>query len=326
MSLASGKSSKLFPIFFLIFSPSVFAIEQLEVIDSYGNWTLNRLGYLPILFTGQNDTESYTVRYILPPNASQGPGDWYLVNLNFLIEFSKNSTNGYAYVSALTNNRSSALIKFTVKKNNDSLLINWSERNLLGVSRYSTTSSVINVSFTNYLQYQGVIPGVNTLTFKLEQHGDIKVKRLEISPTTGIELTPLSPPELKLDVKLPRDSISNGDSFIINFTLKNFGDQPPEDVLVRAVYPKEALELVGDASYYAPHLENKLEGQFEFKALKKGDHQIVIMTETISGIKRPSARILVPVGDKKGFSPLLLPIAVSVLALLTYFFRKNRRV
>jgi hypothetical protein len=49
------------------------------------------------------------------------------------------------------------------------------------------------------------------------------------------------------------------------------------------------------------------------------------MTETISGIKRPSARILVPVGDKKGFSPLLLPIAVAILALLTYFFRKNRR-
>lgn len=322
--------SSLFFILFLGFNlslPSTLAAEQLKTIDSYGNWTLDKLGYSPVIFIGQNDTESYNIEYILPQNASQGTEGWYLINLNFIIEFSDNSTNGYAYVSASTNNWSSALIKFEVKRDNSTLSVNWSERNLFGVSRYSTSSPKINISFTNYIPYKGISSGINTLTFKLEQYDGAKVRKLEILPNSGIEFTQLSPPNLTLDVKTPKNPIQTNDSFIINFVLKNVGDYPAKNVKVRPIYPTETLEPIEEKFYYVPDLKDKLEGNFEFKALKRGDYEIMIITETESGIQRPSARIFVRIEDGRSNLYLLLPaVAVTSLALVGYFFRKMERI
>ncbi len=306
--------------------PPAFAME-LKIIDSYGNWTLDKLGYSHVVFTGKNYTESYTVKYVLPQNASQGTENWYLIKLNFIIEFSGNSTDGYAYVSASTNNWSSALIKFEVKRNhNNSLLINWSEIDLLGVSKYSSSSPKINISFANYIPYKGISPGINTLTFKLEQQG-AKIKKLEILPTSGIEFTSRSPPNLTLNVKIPEDSIREGDSFIINFTLKNVGNYEAKKVKVHPIYPAGAFELVGEKLYYAPFLRDKLEGDFEFKAVKKGEYEIRIITETESGIHRPSVRIFVPVKDvRSNNSYLVLLLAIISFSVVGYFFRRISKI
>jgi hypothetical protein len=69
-----------------------------------------------------------------------------------------------------------------------------------------------------------------------------------------------------------------------------------------------------------------LEGQFRFKALKKGEHKLIIMTETESGVKRPSARIFVSVGDKGTITSLLLPAVVILLPAFVYFLKRIRRV
>lgn len=311
--------SFLFIFYFLFFSTSssAFAQEEFKTINSFGNWTFDELGYSTIVLTGQENTESNTIKYILPLNATQGTNAWYLIHLNFSIEFNENSADGYAYVSAFTNNRSFALIKFEVKRNNNSLNITWSKRNLLGIYRNSTSSPKMNVYFTNYLQYQGVSSGINTITFKLEQYGGVIVEKLEILPDSAVEFTPLSPPKLDLEVKPLKDSVQVGDSFIISFLLKNIGNHSAQNVTVQPIYQKEEFELIGEEFYNTPSLGNSLEGNFELKAIKSGEHEVVIVTKTESGILRPSASVLVPVKDKRLSFPLLL--IVGILLVLGVF-------
>jgi hypothetical protein len=60
-----------------------------------------------------------------------------------------------------------AMVEFKTKRVNDSLVIDWNTVDLInGYIAYSTSSLGIDVSFSNYLPYTGVKPGLNTLAFK----------------------------------------------------------------------------------------------------------------------------------------------------------------
>jgi hypothetical protein len=78
-----------------------FASEPV-LIDSFGIWTLEDLGYSDLIFPCEEDIESISVEYRLPQNASQGPSTWYIIHLDFGIEFSGLSEDGFCDVSAST--------------------------------------------------------------------------------------------------------------------------------------------------------------------------------------------------------------------------------
>lgn len=99
-------------------------------INSFGLWTLKRLGYGPIEFPVSGplrfpeipgyERRGVSRRYLLPNAARQWPRTWYLIHVHFRIVFSPESNSGRAYVGASTGApsalRASAQIIFKVSR------------------------------------------------------------------------------------------------------------------------------------------------------------------------------------------------------------------
>ena len=90
----------------------------LITITSHGFYSLADMGYGDI--TLGDVQKNYTINYLLPENATQGPENWYVLRLNFTIEI---SGNGLVYLSADTNRYTCAQIKFEVQ--NKSIMWSW---------------------------------------------------------------------------------------------------------------------------------------------------------------------------------------------------------
>lgn len=302
------------------------------LIDSFGIWTLADLGYSDLVFPCEEDSEAISIEYRLPQNTSQGPSAWYIIHLDFGIEFSNQSKDGICYVSASTNGSACAQIQFEPHITEGYPVINWSTVDLInGGKEYITYSLSINASeaeFSNYLQFSGVKSGVNTLTFHLEQYDGAKVENLIIYKTTAIEYSSLSLPNLVLNVDVPDISVNVGDRFNIGFELYNTGNVSATNVIVQPIFPNESMETIGKSYYSVDTLEplHPLYGVFEFRALSEGEYVLIMDVDTSSGIKRPSVSIQVPIGQKRPFAFTAPIVSASILILLlSYLWIRKRR-
>ncbi|MDY6911286.1 MAG: hypothetical protein SVM79_02875 [Chloroflexota bacterium] len=159
--------------------------------------TLDSLGYSDLILAGGENTETSSVEYTLPEDASQGPETWYIIHLHFLIEFDEDTGGGFCSVGASVNDRSGASVHFDTLTVNDSPFIR--------VGAHSSTSTNIEVRYYNHLSTMGVKPGKNTMTFKIDEHKKAKVKSLRIFSDTGIESTTMPRSEYHEKLKLTQE-------------------------------------------------------------------------------------------------------------------------
>jgi len=274
----------------LVTTGSAAADEDLVLVDSFGVWTLEKLGYGDLTLPVDGETAEVSIRYALAPGAAQGPDGWYLIRLHLNIEVADNSGQGSAIVSALTNDRASAQIRFDVDGEGESFSMTWDSVDLLnGYIEEATASHDVEVRFSNYLPFAGVGPGQNVLTFKLEQFRDIRISSIRVLDDSGIEYTPLSPPKLELNPTLPDNRVKLGDVFEIGYELKNVGDRPANDVAVGVIYPREGFTLIGDTPHSFPSITGSVAGAFTMQAIGEGTFEIVLGAESPSS--RPVAQI-----------------------------------
>lgn len=114
---------------------------------------------------------------------------------------------------------------------------------------------------------------------------------------------------------MPDRAVGVGDTFAIGFLVSNGGDLPARDVVVRATYPEDALQIVGNSTLRVPYLDTSAEGVFEFTALAEGQHEMLINLAARSGVAKPMARVEVPVGHRD-WSSLAVPIGASTVLVL----------
>src|SRR5205823_5879123 len=135
--------------------------------------------------------ETSSIRFELPANAHQGPRDWYLIHLSFRIEFHADTGSGSAYVSAATgaasDPRTSAQIRFDVRKSRSRTSVSSDSLGLVNGHVVKTSTSLVHlVKFDNYIPYAGIKPGVNVLTFQIEQYQNVRVKAVTFFDDSGI--------------------------------------------------------------------------------------------------------------------------------------------
>lgn len=290
----------------LVASRPVAADEEPVLVDSFGMWTLEELGYDDLMLpvseemtqTSGGKISQRSISYALPEGASQGPDNWYMIHLHFKVDFAAESENGIALVSSLLNGSGAAQIEFEVDGTDDPLRISWSTVDLLnGGIEQVTSSPSIEVFFSNYIGFDGVTPGENTLTFQLETYGGVNggvnVESLRIFKDSAIEYTPLSPPDLDLELKLPDKRVRPDDVFDIGYELNNVGDRPAKDVVVGVIYPPEGFTLIGETPHSYSSITGSVEGVFTLKAIGEGTHLIVLGAESPSS--QPVAEIQVVV-------------------------------
>jgi len=176
--------------------------RDLQLIDSDGFWTLERLGYSEIVFPCQDRVEAFAIQYLLPDDVAQGPDHWYYLHLNMQIEFSEQSGEGSCEVIADANQRTANSLTFNSVTQDGATLIS------LGSNEFSSTL-IRDVELSQYmpgynLETNGLQPGLNTMTFLLVQRGDTKVQSLHILGNTSIERTSAIPEDLKQGTDMRR--------------------------------------------------------------------------------------------------------------------------
>jgi len=104
-------------------SISVFANEGPVLIDSFGTWTLDDLGFGEVAVPADQQVARVSVEYQLPSDAAQGPENWYIIHLHTQVEVAADSRDGLAIISVLHNGWASAQIQVISKRVGDSLSV-----------------------------------------------------------------------------------------------------------------------------------------------------------------------------------------------------------
>ena len=320
------------------------AAGQPVLLDSPRIWTLRDLGYSDIFMPAGAGTAVYTnpqmpphrytdpVNYLLPDGAAQGPDVWYVIHFHFEIEFQEDTGEGEVTVYAMPNYHAVAMIDFSPVRRDGSLTVDW---NSLGVTvgwQHGTSDSRrVEMQFSNYFPNDGVVPGENALLFSVEEREGAKVAMLHVFDDTGIEVTPLSPPELGLEVDTdaggpPADA---GDTFEVPYTVRNLGGWPAKDVVTEVSYPEDALRLLGERSATTPLIDGSQEisASFAFEALSDGAHDIVLNVHGRTGGSASTAvTVTITVGERvsKVRLGLLVALVVSLSALPLVPYEKLR--
>ena len=277
--------------------PAGAAPARPVTIDAPGVWTLERLGYDDGVVRGlRTHAERTSVLYRLPPHASQGPQSWYLIRLHFRLEFAPRTPAGIAYVSASTNGRAAAQIKFTVDRAPGRRQIRWSAVGIVhGSERGVTRKRAVELRYANYLQFGGVAPGENVLTFQLERLGPVQVERFRVFDDSGIELSPLSPASIELRPVLVPRAVRVGDEIEVGFRLRNNGERLATRLAVGVAADPRFLTLRGAPFRRLRPLAAgaSAEGSFRFVARRAGRTFVDFGARGSSN--RPGARVAVRV-------------------------------
>jgi hypothetical protein len=299
------------------------------MVGDRGVWTLTRLGGHDLRFPLRSNPEFRAIRYRLPAGARQGTtGTWYLVRLHFRIAFAKAGGDGLAYVGAATDGRPAAMVKFkSTGSASGSRRIEMSSVDLVdGYKQRTLDADSVDVHYTNYLQDRGVRGGVNTLSFRLDRFGDLKVRELQVLADSAIVVSGRGPAKLVLRAHVPSERVHAGDTFTIWVDRRNRGGRPARDVSVEATPADQGLEVVSAKRLSAGTVAKRLRGAFEIRALAPGRHKIEL--DVSSNTSRPAVVVDVDVGEgSAGMSVLGTRVGglASVLAAIVIAGTAARR-
>jgi hypothetical protein len=290
----------------VVFVLALVSLRQLPVagqadapllLDQVGRWTLSELGYGEMVLGPQDKQGATAVRYQLPEDAQQGPDRWYLLHLHFRIEFEPDSGDGFAYVSAFTNEKAVSQVKFTTVRRDGALeVLQSSVSSAQARVRQSTSDTTIDTTYTNLMQTTGVLPGFNTLTFGVEQIGNAAVRQVTIWPDSIVEISSSGPAKIKLDVDITKEQVVVGDTFMLHVMVSGSAPHEVGTIQLKALYPEDSLELSG-APTQSVTLggDGQGHGMFTFRALRAGQHQVLVHAR--SAINNPMAMVVVTVTD-----------------------------
>jgi hypothetical protein len=245
-------------------------------IDSFGFWSLTRLGSGAIEFEDVHEKAKASVPYILEPGrARQGSGNWYQIDLHAKVVFG--SGTGRAYLFASHNGYASALIEYEASTAGDGRrIVRKASSYIDGSSKETLRSNDDELKFRNYLQYKAVQPGLNQLAFAVEVHGSLEVKRVEILPDSGIEYTRLGPARLTLALHLPGEPLRKGQRAILTVEVRNAGDRKVSDVRVSLEYARDDVRTTGPATRRLGDLLAKARRRTSFRVIPRRRGWILI--------------------------------------------------
>lgn len=267
--------------------------SQPVTIRGFGLWTLQKLGYPDEVRHGTaSDLKRPMIYFALPPRASQGPQNWYVLRLHLRLTLAPDSGPGTIDVSATTDQATCALISFRVGV---ARRVDWTGVGIVdGVTRGSSRTGTAELRYANYLQRSGVKAGRNDLDFQLAQHGKVHVAELRIFDDSGIEYTPLAPANVRLDAHVA-PTVRVGRTIVVRFVLRNVGERAARNIRVAASYPRARLTLVAThgARVSALRQNRSTSGSFVFRARKTGKAPVFVAAQTSSNRPGDSVAVVV---------------------------------
>lgn len=316
----------------LVSANGVAVAGEGPVIDKRGVWTLTRLGLDKQTIMGDPGAERLvkTVRFRLPEGARQGGSTWYLLRYHFRLVIAPDSGSGRIYVGASTNDRASAQIRFDVDRAGSRVSVVSHELGFVaGSQTRAATSLTQEFHFANFLQYKGVKPGINTLSFEVEQYAQAKFRSLTVSPDSGIELSALGPSEVTMTVAVPRRNIEVGEAFELVVDLKNRRGRSPGSATVRLALPSGLTARTGASMTLRwPEGKRAIRATFRLRSSRAGRHGVGV--SAVTPVTRPTTSVAIAIlpssaPGQSWWEAALLAGAVLVAAIGVAVLRRSTR-
>lgn len=259
--------------------------EEPVLIDSYGVWTLERLGYGDLDLPVDAPHTQRSVVFRLPPGAAQGrPRSWYLIHFHLRIRFAREAGDGsFALVWGAPNGRPAASAEFEPRFVRGAFRVPWSTVDMrAGTTRGVSDEAEFEVRHVNFLTYDGVRPGVNTLDFVVEQFRGAKIESVTILRDTAIELSPYGPPKLRLRVKAPRHPVVRR-PFSIRYRLERISRRLPVKVVVGVVEDDYSLRVLEPSFHRYPRVDRPVTGRFRLRSPRDGGFLVALAAQSPAG-------------------------------------------
>ena len=291
---------------------------------------LDGLRRAPAVLTGGAQPAELRLGFELPAGAAQGPDRWYQVRLHYRLWFARDSGRGFAWVTSDTNGRTAAQIEYTTVRRRGRLAVRRTTVDLThGQRERPGRAPRDRLTFTNYLQYEGVRPGANTWTIKLEQSGAARVERLELLGDSAIVETARTPFPLTLTATLAGDRPRAGERFTVNAVVAARPGRTVRDVVVRAESPDGRAELVGPAEQRI----DQLTGQnrtipFSFVARQPGTYAVALAASSSANDPNMGVEVdVLPAGGGATSAPPAVWVLASIpaLAMAAWLVASRRR-
>lgn len=263
-------------------------------IDRYGFWSLERLGYGPIVLRENRKTAKTQValHYRLPAGAKEGPNRWYVIRLHFRVRVRADSLPGQFNVAADTNRRTCASIIFTVARTKSGPVVASDALGLVnGRETQRGRGLVREIDFRNFLVTHGVRPGVNELTLDLTSNAIPMVEQVTVLPDSGIEYTRLGPPSATVRAHVREAKIRAGQRFHVDVTVDHQSGLRVATAVVRIDVPSGIL---GGTKVHRVRWNSTqpLRTTFTLRALRAGRVPLSIVANT-SGFPRSAVVVYV---------------------------------
>ena len=249
-----------------------------RTIDHYGLTTLKQMGVDDQVLRrdGADSSTLKGVRFAFPPEARQGPRDWYILKLHYEMRIARDSGVGRIYLYAGTNGRSAAMIVFDVRKRKGgSIQVERSDIGIItGNERTSIDRFASRGQFENYLQIAGVRGGTSELSFKYLEFGKARIDYWKIYNDSGIERTRHGPSSISLIPEMHDRHIRVGDQFSIGYRVENDGGLaiPAGGTVLLRVDPARSLLVKGSRSRVIGTIRGgeAVSGAFRIRAMSAG--------------------------------------------------------
>jgi hypothetical protein len=269
------------------------------------------------------------LRFELPAGAAQGPERWYLVRLHYRLWFAGDSGRGFAWVTSDTNDRTAAQIEYTTSRRDGRLAVRRTTVDLTHGQRERPSRAPQDaLAFTNYLQYEGVRPGGNTWTIRLEQSGDARVERLEVLGDTAIVATDRTPFPLTLTAALDDERPRAGERFAVRAILAARPGRTVRDVVVRAQSQDDGADLVGPTEHRLGQVSEQARTvRFTFLARQPGTYPIALAAASSANDPNVSATVeVLPAAGATSAPPVVWVLAsIPALAMAAWLVASRRR-
>ena len=290
---------------------------------------LDSLRRAPAVLAGRARPATLRMGFELPSGAAQGPKRWYVVRLRYRLRFARDSGRGFAWVTSATNGRTAAQIEYTTSRRQGRLGVRRTTVDLIHGQRERPGRSARDaVAYMNYLQYEGVRPGPNTWTIRLEQAGAARVERLEVLGDTAIVETTRTPHPLTLTAALDGDRPRAGERFTVKAILAARPGRSVGDVAVRAVPQDDGAELVGPAEQRVARVTDRARTvRFTFRARRAGAYPLVLTADSDANDPNVSAEVEVLPAAGATAAPAVVWVLASIpaLALAAWLVGSRRR-
>jgi len=284
-----------------------------------GFWPLSRLGlHAPVRITAPGTR--VVARYGLGAGTRQGAPLWYTIRLHVAFRFSR--TPGECVVSAATNGMTGAqVIVRTGRRAAVVSSLGW----IQGRRRARVTAPTAHLDFRNYLQLQGVRPGLNTFTVTEDVLRGRCFESVSLLPDSGVGATSVRPDELRLLVPSAPVVAVAGRRTRLRFAVARRGGRPDGGFDVAVTLPP-GVTAAGGRTRHLDRIGRLASGSFDLVATRPGRY--VLSLSVPRRYNQPSANVEVDVVRPRPwlrthFLPSL--VAATFLVGAAAFMRATRK-